>query len=202
MNGGATMTDGSLYCDSPAAFAAWLEEHHGDADEVWVALPKKGTPAASVTRDEALDVALCYGWIDGKAYSGNVPDGWWAQRFSPRKRRSPWSRINRAKAHRLIAEGRMRPAGLAQIELARADGRWEAAYAPQSTAEVPDDLRAALDASPAAAAGYETLTRSGRYQILLNVAKAVRPETRARRIDGYVARLAAGEPPHGPRRGA
>ncbi|WP_031510044.1 YdeI/OmpD-associated family protein [Streptomyces megasporus] len=195
-----TTTDDNLRCASVEEFAAWMEEHHEEADEVWLALPKKGTPVASVTRDQALDVALCYGWIDGKAFSGNVPDGWWAQRFSPRKRRSPWSKINCAKAEELIAAGRMRPAGLVQIESAKADGRWAAAYAPQSTAEVPPDLRAALDASPAAAAAYEALSRSNRYQILLNVEKAVKPETRARRIAGYVERLEAGDPPHGPRR--
>ncbi|MFF3315533.1 YdeI family protein [Streptomyces sp. NPDC003035] len=193
-------TDDNLRCACVEEFAAWMEAHHEAADEVWLALPKKGTAVASVTRSEALAVALCYGWIDGKAFSGNVPDGWWAQRFSPRKRRSPWSKINRAKVEKLIAAGRMRPAGLAQIELAKADGRWAAAYAPQSTAEVPPDLRAALDASPAAAAAYEALSRSNRYQILLTVEKAVKAETRARRIAGYVDRLEAGDPPHGPRK--
>ncbi|MEU9860951.1 YdeI/OmpD-associated family protein [Streptomyces sp. NPDC047971] len=194
------MTDDNLRCSTVEEFAAWMERHHEAADEVWLALPKKGTPVASVSRSEALDVALCYGWIDGKAFSGNVPDGWWAQRFSPRKRRSPWSKINCAKVEKLIAAGRMRPAGFAQIELAKADGRWAAAYAPQSTAEMPPDLRAALDASPGAATAYEALSRSGRYQILLNVEKAVKAETRARRIAGYVERLEAGDPPHGPRR--
>ncbi|MFE3070635.1 YdeI family protein [Streptomyces sp. NPDC059247] len=200
MSVAVTLAEGHLHCVSVAEFAAWLEEHHEGADEVWIALPKKGTPVPSISRDEALDVALCYGWIDGKAYSGNVPEGWWAQRFSPRKRRSPWSRINCAKVEKLIGAGRMRPSGLAQIELARADGRWDAAYAPQSTAEVPPDLRVALDASPVAATAFEALSRSNRYQILLNVAKAVRPETRARRIAGYVERLTAGDPPTGPRK--
>ncbi|MEV3993024.1 YdeI/OmpD-associated family protein [Streptomyces sp. NPDC049837] len=188
-------TDDNLRCSSAEEFAAWMEAHHDTADEVWVALPKKGTPAPSITRSEALDVALCYGWIDGKAYSGNVPDGWWAQRFSPRKRRSPWSRINCAKVEKLIAEGRMRPAGFAQIELAKADGRWAAAYAPQSTAEVPEDLRAALDASKAAAAAFDALSRSNRYQILLDVEKAVKAETRARRIARHVERLETAGPP-------
>lgn len=193
-------TDDNLRCASVEEFTAWMEAHHDTADEVWVALPKKGTPVPSITRSEALDVALCYGWIDGKAYSGNVPDGWWAQRFSPRKRRSPWSRINCAKVEKLIAEGRMRPAGLAQIELAKADGRWAAAYAPQSTAEVPEDLRAALDASKAAAAAFDALSRSNRYQILLDVEKAVKAETRARRIARHVERLEAAGPPRGARK--
>lgn len=195
-------TDDNLRCASVEEFTAWMEAHHATAEEVWLALPKKGTPVPSVTRSEALDVALCYGWIDGKAFSGNVPDGWWAQRFSPRKRRSPWSRINCAKVGKLESAGRMRPAGLVQVELAKADGRWAAAYAPQSTAEVPSDLRAALDAAPGAAAAFEALSRSNRYQILLQVEKAVRPETRARRIAGYVDRLAAGDPPQGPRKRA
>jgi uncharacterized protein YdeI (YjbR/CyaY-like superfamily) len=182
-------------------FAAWMEANHATADEVWVPLPKKGTPVPSVTRGEALDVALCYGWIDGKAFSGDVPDGWWAQRFSPRRRRSPWSRINCARVGELIAAGLMRPAGLAQIEQAKADGRWAAAYAPQSTAEVTPELQAALDASPAAATAFAGLSRSSRYQILLTIAKAKKAETRERRIADYVDRLATGEPPHGPRRG-
>jgi uncharacterized protein YdeI (YjbR/CyaY-like superfamily) len=181
-------------------FAAWMEVNHATADEVWVPLPKKGTPVPSVTRGEALDVALCYGWIDGKAFSGDVPDGWWAQRFSPRRRRSPWSKINCARVGELIAAGLMRPAGLAQIEQAKADGRWAAAYAPQSTAEVTPELQAALDASPAAAAAFAGLSRSSRYQILLTIAKAKKAETRERRIADYVDRLATGEPPHGPRR--
>ncbi|WP_329088597.1 YdeI/OmpD-associated family protein [Streptosporangium sp. NBC_01469] len=177
-------------------FAAWLEANHRTAEEVWVALPKRGTEVPSVTRSQALDVALCYGWIDGKAFSGNVPDGWWAQRFSPRRARSSWSKINFAKVEKLIAVGRMRSAGLEQIELAKADGRWAAAYASPSTAEVPPDLRAALDASPAAATAYAAFS----YQILLTIQKAKKAETRARRIAGYIERLEAGEPPHGPRR--
>ena len=182
-------------------FADWMEANHATADEVWVPLPKKGTPVPSVSRGEALDVALCYGWIDGKAFSGNVPEGWWAQRFSPRRKRSPWSRINCARVEELIAEGLMRPAGLAQIDLAKADGRWAAAYAPQSTAEVTPELQAALDASPAAAEAFAKLSRSSRYQILLTIAKAKKAETKERRIADYVDRLATGEPPHGPRRG-
>ncbi|TDD17247.1 YdeI/OmpD-associated family protein [Nonomuraea diastatica] len=192
------MTDGALHCATADDFAAWLEEHHQTAAEIWLALPKKGTDVASVTRSEALDVALCYGWIDGKAASARMPDGWWAQRFSPRRPRSPWSKVNCARVEELIAAGRMRPAGLHQVERARADGRWAAAYAPQSTAEVPPELQAALDASPGAAAAFAALSRSSRYQILLTLQKAKKAETRTRRIAGYVQRLEAGDPPHGP----
>ncbi|MEU9607378.1 YdeI/OmpD-associated family protein [Streptomyces sp. NPDC048057] len=181
-------------------FTEWMEKHHRSAEEVWVALPKKGTPVTSINRTEALDVALCYGWIDGKAASANTPDGWWAQRFTPRRPRSPWSKINCAKVTELIDAGRMRPAGLEQIERAKEDGRWAAAYDPPSTAEVPDDLRQALDAVPAAATAFAALSKSNSYLILLNVQKAKRPETRQRRIAQYVERLAAGEPPHGGRK--
>ncbi|MFD9733439.1 YdeI family protein [Umezawaea sp. NPDC059074] len=181
-------------------FEAWMEENHAVADEVWVPLAKKGTDVPSITRDEALDVALCYGWIDGKSFSGSTPEGWWAQRFSPRRKRSPWSRINCARVQELIEAGWMRPAGLEQIEAAKADGRWDAAYAPQSTAEVSPELRAALDASPAASAAFDALSRSNRYQILLTLQKAKKPETRERRIADYVDRLASGDPPHGPRK--
>ncbi|MGN9840957.1 YdeI/OmpD-associated family protein [Nonomuraea sp. H19] len=192
------MTDDALHCATPEEFAAWLEDNHQKAGEVWLALPKKGTDAASVTRSEALDVALCYGWIDGKASSASMPDGWWAQRFSPRRPRSPWSKINCARVEELIAAGRMRPSGLEQVEQAKADGRWAAAYAPQSSAEVPPELQAALDASPAAAAAFAALSKSSRYQILLTLQKAKKAETRARRIAGYVERLEAGQSPHGP----
>jgi uncharacterized protein YdeI (YjbR/CyaY-like superfamily) len=108
-------------------FGQWMATNHETTAEVWVALPKKGTPVASVTRSEALDVALCHGWIDSQANSADMPDGWWAQRFSPRRRRSNWSRINRARVEALTAAGRMRPAGIEQVERAKADGRWAAA---------------------------------------------------------------------------
>jgi uncharacterized protein YdeI (YjbR/CyaY-like superfamily) len=194
------MTEDILRFASADEFAAWMEANHRAADEVWLALPKKGIQVPSVTRSTALDVALCYGWIDGKAFSGSTPDGWWAQRFSPRRARSPWSKINCARVETLIAAGRMRPAGLEQVELAKADGRWAAAYDPSSTAEVPPDLRAALAASPAAAAAFAALSRSSSYQILLSIMKAVKADTRARRIAGYIERLEAGESPHGPRK--
>ncbi|MEV4379730.1 hypothetical protein [Streptosporangium sp. NPDC049644] len=137
------MTDDNLRFASADEFAAWLEANHRTAREVWVAMPKKGTAVPSTSRAEALEVALCYGWIDGKSFSGNVPDGWWAQRFSPRRPRSSWSKINCVKVEELVAAGRMRPAGLEQVELAKANGRWAAAYAPSSAAENTPDPPAA-----------------------------------------------------------
>lgn len=180
-------------------FDRWLTEHHETATEIWVALPKKGTDAVSVTRAEVLDIVLCHGWIDGRAESKGTPDGWWSLRHTPRRRRSPWSKVNRTRAEELVREGRMLPAGLAEIERARADGRWAAAYDPPSTARVPDDLRAALDADPAAAAAFEALSRADSYGVLHDLMLVRRPETRERRIATFVARLAAGEPPKGRR---
>ncbi|MFI8308352.1 YdeI family protein [Streptomyces sp. NPDC085927] len=194
------MTDQPLVFATVDEFAQWMEEHHRTASEVWVALAKKGTDVPSVTRTESLDVALCYGWIDGKASSVGTPDGWWAQRFTPRRPRSSWSKVNCTKVEELIRTGRMRPAGLEQIELAKADGRWDAAYDPPSTAQMPEDLQKALAANPAAESAYAALSKSSSYLILLSLQKAKKPETKARRIAEYVSRLAAGEPPHPPRR--
>jgi uncharacterized protein YdeI (YjbR/CyaY-like superfamily) len=193
-------------------FESWLAAHHAEAEEVWVVLPKKGTPAPSVTRSEALGVALCYGWIDGKATSGTTEEGWWAQRFTPRRPRSVWSKVNRIKAERLIESGRMRPAGLAQVERAKADGRWAAAYDSPSRAQVPEDLAAALARVPGTAEALAALSAGARYAILLNLQKLKRPETRVRRIGEVVARLtpataglgaearlsSGGSPPPGP----
>lgn len=174
---------------SARAFEAWLTEQHGTAPGLWLRIAKAGTGLPSVTYPEALDVALCFGWIDGR--KGSDPDpGWWIQRFTPRAARSRWSRVNRAKAEALMAAGRMRPAGLREVERARADGRWDAAYAGQATAEVPDDLAAALAANEAARAFFATLDGRNRYAILYRIQDAKRPETRARRIDQFVAMLA------------
>ena len=131
--------DRPLRCADGAAWEAWLERHHATAPEVWLGIAAKGTPEPSVTHAEAIDAALCFGWIDA-VKRGTLPTGYWRQRFVPRKPRSKWSQINCAKAQELIDAGRMRPAGMAQIEAARADGRWDAAYAPQSTIAVPPDL--------------------------------------------------------------
>lgn len=178
-----------------AAFVRWIEAQLPDAPGLWVKFPKKATGIASVSKAEAIDVALCLGWIDGQLDS--YDDAWWLTRFTPRKPRSKWSLINRTRALQLIEQGRMRRSGLAQVEAAKADGRWEAAYAPSSTAEAPPDLKAALEANPKAAAFYATLNGANRNAVLYRIATVKKPETRARKIAHFVAMLERGETIHG-----
>ena len=170
---------------------SWLREHHDSAPGVWIKFARKGSGVASVTYMEALHAALCFGWIDGQARS--LDEASYVQRFTPRRARSIWSKRNREFATALIESGRMQPAGLREVERAKADGRWDAAYDAPSTATVPDDLKAALDANPAAAEFFAGLDGRNRYAILHRVQTAKRPETRARRIEKFVAMLAAGE---------
>ena len=179
---------------SAIEFEAWLEREGANSPGVWLRLSKKGSGVPSVSYDEALDAALCFGWIDGQG--APLDERFWLVRFTPRGRRSKWSQRNRDLTGGLIAAGRMREAGTAEIERAQADGRWETAYPGQRTATVPDDLRAALDANPAAAAFFEGLDRANRYAILYRVHDAKRPATRAARIERFVAMLAAGERIH------
>ncbi|NEA62826.1 YdeI/OmpD-associated family protein [Streptomyces sp. SID12488] len=176
---------------SAEAFEAWLGENHTASPGIWLKLRKKGPGIDALNYAEALDVALCYGWIDGQKAA--FDDQWWLQRFTPRRPRSKWSKVNCGKVAVLIEQGRMRPQGLAEIDRAKADGRWEAAYDSARTATVPDDLAAALSADPAAAASFETLDRQNRYAILYRIQEAKKAETRARRIEKYVAMLAKGE---------
>ncbi|HEY0452411.1 YdeI/OmpD-associated family protein [Actinophytocola sp.] len=176
-----------------AEFAAWLAEH-ADTRGVWIRVAKKGTGIASVNHDDALEIALRYGWIDGTAQ--RVDDVYYVQKFTPRTARSRWSKINRASAERMIAAGEMTPAGMREVEAARADGRWEATYAGPAGSTVPDDLQAALDANPRAAAFFATLTSKNRYAILYRVEEAKRAETRARRIEKFVGMLERGETIH------
>ena len=177
-----------------ADWEAWLEEEHALADGVWLKIAKKASGIESVTHAEALEVALCFGWIDGqrKAFDEN----WFLQRFTPRRRGSKWSRINKEKVERLIAAGRVRPAGLREYEEARADGRLDNAYAPQSEITVPPDLQKEFDANPGAARFFETLDSRNRYAVLYRIHDAKRPETRARRIAQYVEMLAEGRKLH------
>jgi uncharacterized protein YdeI (YjbR/CyaY-like superfamily) len=182
-----------LFFDGPEAFEAWLEEHGEGSDGVWVKMAKKHTGIASLNWARGVEVALCFGWIDGQ--SRRIDDDWFLQRFTPRRPQSTWSKINREKVAALTAAGRMRPAGLAEVERARADGRWDAAYDSPATASVPDDLAAALDEAGLTET-FAALDSRNRYAILHRVQTARKPETRARRIDQYVAMLAAGEKPY------
>ena len=161
---------------------------------LWIRIAKKDTGVPSVNRAEALDVVLRHGWIDGTAQ--RVDEVYFVQKYTPRTKRSRWSKINRASAERLIEAGEMTPRGLREVDAAKADGRWEAAYASPANSTVPDDLRAALDANPAAAAFFTTLTGQNRYAILYRVEEAKRPETRARRIEKFVGMLERGETLH------
>lgn len=183
----------TLSFELSAAWAKWLATEHGSSDGVWIKIAKKGSGIPSVTYPEAVEVALCYGWIDGQMKG--LDDNFYVQRFTPRRARSKWSKINVAKAEQLIADGKMKPAGLREVERAKEDGRWAAAYDSPSTATVPADLAAALSNKPAAEKLFDALTRSQRYLILYQVQDAKRPETRARRIDKFVAMLERGERP-------
>ena len=178
-----------------AAWREWLANHHADPTGVWLVLAKKGTEKpTSLTYDQALEEALCHGWIDGQA--GRRDESTYRQRFSPRRRRSAWSKRNTGIAERLIAEERMHPAGHAEVERAKADGRWEAAYAGPASMEVSADLAEALAAEPKAQAMFEALNSQNRYAILYRIATAKRAETRARKIEQFVAMLSRGETVH------
>ncbi len=165
-------------------FDRWLAAHHATAAEVWLMIAKKGSGRTTLTIREALEVALCHGWIDSQRRSCDGPDdGFYLQRYSPRRPGSPWSRINVDRVEALTAGGRMRAAGVAEVAAAKADGRWEAAYASQANAAVPEDLRAALDAHPAAGRAFGVLTKTQRYQIIVGLLKAKTPATRAARLE-------------------
>jgi uncharacterized protein YdeI (YjbR/CyaY-like superfamily) len=179
---------------SPAEWEAWLEANHASSDGVWIKMAKKGSGIDSVRYPEVLDSALCFGWIDARREA--LDETHFLQRFTPRRARSRWSRINRDKAEKLIAEKRMRPAGLAEVQRAKADGRWAAAYEGQRTSTVPDDLRRELDARPRAAEFFAQLSSQNRYAILYRLRDAKKPETRARRLQTFVAMLEAGETLH------
>jgi uncharacterized protein YdeI (YjbR/CyaY-like superfamily) len=180
-----------LFFATRADLAAWLDEHGEESDGVWLKFAKKTSEIQSVVYAEAVEVALCHGWIDGQAK--RLDDDHYLQKLTPRRPRSKWSKINREKAERLIAEGRMRPAGLREVDRAKEDGRWDSAYDSARTATVPDDFRAALDAEPAALEFFESLGSSKRYSFLYRITDAKRPETRAKRIAEYVELLARGE---------
>ena len=179
---------------SADAWRAWLDANHAASDGVWLEFAKKGSGETTLSYDEALDGALAYGWIDSQVR--RLDARFYLQRFTPRRTRSPWSKRNRELAEAMIAGGRMQPAGLAEVERAQADGRWERAYDSPANATVPDDLQAALDASPKTAAFWETLNKQNRYAITYRLQDAKRPETRARRLEQFVAMLERGEKLH------
>jgi len=181
-----------LIVEDAAAWGAWLARRHATSDGVWLALAKRGgDPPTRLTYPDALEEALCYGWIDGQVRRYDADS--YRQRFTPRRKRSAWSKRNVDLAERLIGEGRMKPAGTAAVEQARSDGRWQAAYAGSATIEVPEDLAEALAAAPKAAAMFAVLTSQNRYAILYRLATAKRSDTRSRRLATFVAMLARGE---------
>jgi uncharacterized protein YdeI (YjbR/CyaY-like superfamily) len=179
---------------SQSAWEEWLADNHNVSEGVWIKVAKKGAGIDSVRYPEVLESALCFGWIDGRREA--LDERHFLQRFTPRRPRSRWSRINRDTAGRLIAEGRMHPAGLAEVERAKQDGRWEAAYEGQRRSTVPDDLQRELDARPKARAFFAELSSQNRYAIIYRLNDAGRPETRARRLAQFVAMLEAGEAIH------
>ncbi len=177
-----------------ASWEVWLAEHHDSSAGVWLRLAKKGSAVASVSYAEALETALCYGWID--AQKKPESEQAWLQRFTPRRAKSIWSKVNRAKVDALIKSGKMQPAGLAQVEQAKKDGRWEAAYDSPAGATIPGDLQAALDHNAKAKAFFAILDRANRYAVLWRIQTAKKPETRARRITQFVDMLARHEKLH------
>ncbi len=176
------------------AWASWLDKEHDRAAGIWLKFAKKNSGIPSLNYEEAVDVALCYGWIDGQMKG--FDDKYWLQKFTPRRAKSIWSKINTERAERLIASGLMQPAGLREIEAAKRDGRWEAAYASQKNMTVPRDFQSALNKNKKASAFFETLTGANRYAILFRIETAKKAETRARRIEQYVQMLARGEKLH------
>jgi uncharacterized protein YdeI (YjbR/CyaY-like superfamily) len=173
---------------SVTSWHGWLETEGPQSRGAWLKISKKGAAEPTISYQQALDVALCFGWIDGQ--KAPLSEHYWLQRFTPRRPGSKWSKVNKAKAEALFEAGRMQPGGLSEIELAKADGRWEAAYAGQRNSVVPDDLRQALDADPAASEFFETIDGVNRFAIIYRIGAVKRPETRARKIAQYVQMLA------------
>lgn len=180
--------------DSQEDWEAWLKKNHATSDGIWIKLTKKGSKIKSVSRQEVLDTAICYGWIDGQTAS--VDDDFWLQRFTRRGPKSKWSKINCKKATDLIAQGKMKAAGFKEIELAKEDGRWDRAYDSQRTMAVPDDLRKKLDENQQASEFFDNLDSKNRYAILYRIHDAKKSETRARRIEKFVSMLNDGKKIH------
>jgi uncharacterized protein YdeI (YjbR/CyaY-like superfamily) len=184
----------ALPFETKKKWADWLAKQHDKSAGVWLKLGKKGTGIPSVTYEEALDVALCYGWIDGQ--KKGFDDQYWLQKFTPRGQKSIWSKINTEKAEKLIANGEMKPAGLKAIEMAKQDGRWDAAYESQKNISVPEDFRSALEKNKKAKAFFATLNSANRYSFLFRLQTAKKAETREKRIRQLVGMLEKGEKFH------
>lgn len=185
------MTECAPTFTSQAEWESWLAQNGSTSSGAWLRLAKKGTEQRTVTYEQALESALCYGWIDGQKQAES--EQYWLQRFTPRSAKSIWSKLNKDRAEALIAAGRMRPPGMREIEKARKDGRWKAAYTSASNSIVPDDLQVALDANPEAQKLFATLNSRNRYAILFRIQNAKKPETRARKIEEFVNMLNRGE---------
>lgn len=188
------MTESRLTLLDQKEWENWLMQHGETSTGIWLRFAKKGSGHSTLTYEEALESALCHGWIDARKQAES--DQYWLQRFTRRSARSLWSRLNRDRAEALIAKGRMLPAGMAEVEKAKADGRWEAAYTSASNSVVPDDLQAALDANPKAGACFATLNGRNRYAILFRIQNAKKPATRARKIAEFIDMLNRGETIH------
>ena len=184
----------TLTFTTQAKFRTWMDKNHSKTPGVWIKFAKKASGIKSVNYQEALEVALCYGWIDGLVR--RFDDDYYVQRFTPRRAKSKWSKINRDRADALIDAGKMKPAGLAEVERAKADGRWDAAYDSPGTITVPDDLAKAFRKNPKARKFFETLNSTNRYAVLYRVHDAKKPETRARRIDQFIEMLNEGRKPY------
>jgi len=176
---------------SPEEWEAWLDAEHASSDGVWLKFAKKGSRVTTVVYAEALDVALCFGWIDSQVMT--LDERFYLQKFTPRRSRSKWSKINREKIEALTKAGRMKPAGLEQVELAKSDGRWDAAYSSPANMTEPPDLKKALKASPKAAEFWANLNKSNRYAVLYQLEDAKKPETRERRLAKFIGMLERGE---------
>lgn len=189
------LPDPPLLFKNAQAFASWLKQHQATSPGIWLMIAKRNADQASITYLEAVDIALCWGWIDSQK---RALDGqYFLQRFTPRRARSIWSKVNVAKVAALIQEGRMQAPGLAQVEAAKIDGRWARAYDGARLSEVPEDLGAALDAAPMAKAFFAGIDATNRYAILWRIQTAVQAQTRAKRIARFVEMLARGETVHG-----
>jgi uncharacterized protein YdeI (YjbR/CyaY-like superfamily) len=188
------MTEAHLILATQHEWENWLAKNEGTSTGTWLRFAKKSAGQSTLTYAQAVESALCYGWIDGQKQAGD--EGYWLQRFTRRSAKSIWSQLNKDKAEALIADGRMRPPGMQEIERARKDGRWDMAYTSASHSTVPDDLQVALDAHPEAGAFFATLNSRNRYAILFRIQNAKKPETRARKIEEFVGMLERGETIH------